>query len=214
MQEVLEKYTDKRAYILAPVDNPPLPPLEKGGKTASIPPFSKGGRGGFEDLLPRLVQQGFFRIKAGEEIFTIPGELPADIDARLSAGKVAIVIDRITIDPSIRGRIADSIEMAFKQTGGRVLIEVIEEGILQFDTGFKCHRCNIGFEKPTPLLFSFNHPVGACPACKGFGDILQYDEDLIVPDKHLTLSEGAIDPWTKPAYKWWYNEMISSANKH
>jgi len=189
VQEVLEKYTGKRAYILAPVDTSPFP-------------------------LTRLVQQGFFRIKAGDEIFTIPGELPADIDERLSTGKVAIVIDRIVIDPSIRGRIADSIEMAFKESGGSVLIEVIGEGVLRFDTGFKCHRCNIGFEKPTPILFSFNHPVGACPACKGFGDILQYDEDLIVPDKHLTLSEGAIDPWTKPAYKWWYDELISSVNKH
>src|SRR3989337_270647 len=87
LQEILEKYSGKRAYILAPVDNPLLPP------------FTKGGMGGFKDLLPRLVQQGFFRIKAGDEIFTIPGELPADIDERLSTGKVAIVIDRIVIDP-------------------------------------------------------------------------------------------------------------------
>ncbi|MBI5039193.1 MAG: excinuclease ABC subunit UvrA [Nitrospirae bacterium] len=192
LQEILERYAGRRAYILAPVapvDNAPLP-------------------------LTHLVRQGFFRIKAGDEIFTIPGELPADIEKRLSAGKVAVVIDRIVIDPSIRGRIADSIEMAFKESGGSVLIEVIGEGVLRFDTGFKCHRCNIGFEKPTPILFSFNHPVGACPACKGFGDILQYDEDLIVPDKHLTLSGGAIDPWTKPAYNWWYKQLISSANKH
>src|SRR3989337_2368533 len=74
LQEVLEKYTGKRAYILAPVDTSPFP-------------------------LTHLVQQGFFRIKAGDEIFTIPGELPADIDERLSTGKVAIVIDRIVIDP-------------------------------------------------------------------------------------------------------------------
>lgn len=196
-KDVIDRYANKRAYILAPLTPEKTP--EKGG-------------------LENLVRRGFFRIKIGDEIFTIPGELsgdiPGDIKDRLSAGEGQIVIDRLTIDPATPGRLSDSVEMAFKEGGDSISIEIVGEEVLRFDTGFKCHRCNIGFEKPGPLLFSFNHPLGACPTCKGFGDILQCDEDLIVPDKHLSLSEGAIEPWTKPSYRWWYRRLITSAKRH
>src|SRR3972149_2475013 len=68
-------------------------------------------------------------------------------------------------------------------------------------------------EKPYPLLFSFNHPVGACPVCKGFGNILRYDEDIIIRDKNLSLSKGAVDPWNKPAYRLWEKQLIKNATK-
>jgi excinuclease ABC subunit A len=66
---------------------------------------------------------------------------------------------------------------------------------------------------PYPILFSFNHPVGACPECKGFGNVLKYDEDLIIPDKSLSLSKGAVDPWNKPAYRWWKQQFMRNARK-
>jgi excinuclease ABC subunit A len=66
---------------------------------------------------------------------------------------------------------------------------------------------------PSSLLFSFNHPVGACPECKGFGNTLRYDEELIIPDKSLSLSKGAIDPWNKPAYTWWKKQIVAGAKK-
>ncbi|MDP2278636.1 MAG: excinuclease ABC subunit A, partial [Nitrospirota bacterium] len=73
--------------------------------------------------------------------------------------------------------------------------------------------CNISLPEPSPLLFSFNHPIGACPECKGFGNILVYDEELIIPDKYLSLSEGAISIWEKSGYKWWKKQMIAGAKK-
>ena len=192
-EEIIERYANERAYILSPIIN----------RNAEL-----------KEILDDLVRRGFFRIKVGDRMFTIPGELPQDFDSHLYSGEVQVVIDRLTIDPSDRRRLYDSIEIAFKESGGSVIIEVIGYEILRCDTGFKCHKCNISFEKPNPLLFSFNHPTGACPSCKGFGDILQYDEDLIVPDKHLSLAEGAIEPWTKPSHKWWYKQLITSAQKH
>src|SRR3990172_10693035 len=140
-------------------------------------------------------------------------ELPPDIEEHYSKGDIYIVIDRISINPDSRKRISDSIELAFREGRGSILIDVIGCKVLRFDTKFKCHKCDKVFEKPEPLLFSFNHPTGACTHCKGFGDILQYEEELIIPDKHLTLEEGAIEPWTKPAYTWWQEKFLSAAKK-
>ena len=196
LNEIMGTYSNQRAYILAPL-------IYSDSLTRSL-----------KEVLDDLIFKGFFRIKIGEEIYKIPGDLPLDMIDLLSKDTVYVVIDRIIITTDNRSRITDSIEMAFKEGDGSIVIEIIDKGGFRFDTGFKCHRCNTGFEKPAPLLFSFNHPIGACPACKGFGDLLQYDEDLIVPDKHLSLMDGAIEPWTKPSYKWWYRQLINHAKRH
>lgn len=194
--ELIEKYNSCKAFILAPlhITN------------------NDSGVNSLKDALKDLVQRGFFRVKVGDNIYKIPEELLSVID---DENKVHyIVIDRTVITTSNRTRLTDSIETAFREGEGSIAVDIPGHGIFKFDTGFKCHNCNIKFEKPGPLFFSFNHPLGACPTCKGFGDVLKYDEDLIVPDKHLSLSEGAIDPWAKPAYTRWYKQFISSAKKH
>lgn len=76
-----------------------------------------------------------------------------------------------------------------------------------------CEECGIELPEPSALLFSFNHPVGACPECKGFGNTLRYEEDLIIPDRTLSLSGGAVDPWNKPAAQWWKKQMLKQAKK-
>jgi excinuclease ABC subunit A len=77
-----------------------------------------------------------------------------------------------------------------------------------FTEKYRCPDCSLEYTKPTPLLFSFNNPYGACPACRGFGNRLVYDEGLIVPNTHLTLEDGAVDPWTKPMYEPWWDELL------
>ena len=127
---------------------------------------------------------------------------------------LSVVLDRLIIRDE--PRLSDSIEMAWREGNGKVKVIFIgdgEQSILTFSSKNACDACNRELPTPYPLLFSFNHPVGACPECKGFGNILKYDEDLIVPDKSLSLSQGAVDPWNKPAYRWWKQQLLRSAAK-
>ncbi len=106
--------------------------------------------------------------------------------------------------------------MAWKEGNGKIKIVLVtgeDRKTLAFSSENACEACNIQVPQPYPLLFSFNHPVGACPECKGFGNILRYDEDLIVPDRSLSLSKGAVDPWNKPAYRWWRQQLLKNAAK-
>jgi len=125
---------------------------------------------------------------------------------------IAVVLDRLIIRDE--PRVSDSIETAWRHGNNRIRVEIIQEDgprTLRFHEGLRCADCDIEIPKPNPLLFSFNHPVGACPGCKGFGNILEYSEDYIVPDKNLSLKDGAIEPWTKPSYRWWYKQFIKGA---
>jgi excinuclease ABC subunit A len=127
---------------------------------------------------------------------------------------IPVVLDRLIIRDE--PRLSDSIETAWKHGGSRLRVDILQEGreettTLRFYSGLRCDECDVEVPSPQPLLFSFNHPLGACPECKGFGNILEYSEDYIVPDKSLSLKEGAIEPWTKPSYRWWHNQMIKGA---
>jgi excinuclease ABC subunit A len=126
------------------------------------------------------------------------------------AREVLVTVDRLAVEPDARERIADGLAAAFAEGRGHAEALVVRrssageievERRLPFTERFRCSRCGRDFPEPTPLLFSFNHPTGACPACNGFGAVLEYDLDLIVPDPGRSLAEGAIDPWTKPRYR-------------
>ncbi|MDA8326403.1 MAG: excinuclease ABC subunit UvrA [Nitrospiraceae bacterium] len=159
-----------------------------------------------------LKRQGFYRhLKDGRVVeFEGAGVSPPPMD-------IAVVLDRLVIRDE--PRLADSIETAFMHGNGRMKVLLVEgagEGgaryeELRFSAGNVCDSCGRELlPEPTPLLFSFNHPVGACPECKGFGNILKYSEDLIVPDPYISVSEGAIEPWEKPAYRWWRRQMLKA----
>src|SRR5581483_4573548 len=102
----------------------------------------------------------------------------------------------------------EAIEIAFQEGDGLCRVDVIGQGSQTYSTHFRCQRCGRAFEPLRPVLFSFNHPLGACPDCKGFGNILRYDEDLVVPNRNLSLAEGAVEPWTKPGTGWWQKQML------
>lgn len=166
-----------------------------------------------------LRKRGFYRVLVDKEVGTPQGRGSSgnpdvvdlselkDIPARLN-----IVLDRLIIRDE--ARLSDSIEMAWREGGERLKIFLVDdERMLKFSSQNACDDCNIEVPEPSPLLFSFNHPVGACPECKGFGNVLVYDEDLVVPDKYLSLSEGAIEPWEKPSYRWWKRQMIEGAKR-
>ncbi len=163
-----------------------------------------------------LVRDGFLRFWDGSKT----GELAPARPVK-EAEIIEVVADRVRLkdDP----RIMDSLELAFREGGGNISVHIFSddsgngsEGTtldLCFSERNICEKCDIEIPPPSPLLFSFNHPVGACPECKGFGNILKYDESLIVPDQDLSISEGAIEPWEKPAARWWKDQFIKHAPK-
>lgn len=174
------------------------------------------------DQLDELKKQGFYRVLHEGDVIDISavqdnGAHPSTLlSPEGGNGRFSVVLDRLVIRDE--PRLSDSIEMAWKEGKGRLKVIIVngkknstESHV--FSSRNTCDYCATELPQPYPLLFSFNHPVGACPDCKGFGNILQYDEDLIIPNKGLSLSKGAIDPWNKPAYRWWRRQLLKGAHK-
>jgi len=160
-------------------------------------------------LVQDLVRSGFFRLRVRDEIVDVTAETASEI-ARLlkGCGELEVVLDRLVLREDDRTRLVDTLETAFRESGGRCIVEIIGAGRRRFAQAYSCQPCGRTFETPKPALFSFNHPLGACPACKGFGNILHYDEDLIIPDQTKSLAGGAVEPWTKPSADWWQKQML------
>ena len=111
-----------------------------------------------------------------------------------------IVIDRLKIETNFLSRLVESLETAFLESD-RLFVHIDESKLLTYTKEFECSKCNIKFQKPVPALFSFNNPQSACIECSGFGNKLEIDPELVVPNAELSISQGAIEPFTKPSYK-------------
>jgi excinuclease ABC subunit A len=158
------------------------------------------------DHLFELRKKGFNRLfQAGQTFeFSTPESL---LDIDFSKPLYALV-DRLVIRGDIHQRIVDTVEICYREAGEVFFEEAgsAEPRLLHFSERFACKVCGYSVSPPEPSLFSFNNPMGACPKCQGFGNTIDYDIDLIVPDPTLTLEQGAVDPWTKPQYSWYYEE--------
>ena len=131
------------------------------------------------------------------------------------ARPIYVLVDRLALSAEVRSRRVDAIETGYREAGEIVLRTVPREGeaaeSLRFSAAFECSTCHRAYREPEPRLFSFNNPYGACPRCQGFGNTIDFDPNLIIPDRSKTLDEGAIDPWTKPKYRAWHGEMKRAA---
>src|SRR6266849_8498971 len=137
------------------------------------------------------------------------GEAAPSLDGQ----PVQVVLDRVVVGPEARRRLTESLEAALAEGDGRAVVDVVGHGPLSVSREFRCPRCEVALARPQPLLFSFNHPLGACPECKGFGNILRYDEALVVPDSSRSLGEGAVEPWSHPSGRWYQKQLIKAAKK-
>ncbi len=173
------------------------------------------------DRLFDLRKRGFTRLYQEGEIFEF--STPESL-LGIDFGKdLFVLVDRLTLQPSERGRIVDGVEIAyrecgevvFEEAGGNASTRKTPNRIL-FSEKFTCKNCDAGIEfvDPEPRLFSFNNPFGACPRCQGFGNIVDYDIGLVVPDDTLTLTQGAVHPWSRPQHRWWFNELKRLAKGH
>ena len=170
---------------------------------------------GLRETLENLRKRGFGRLFVGGRALTID-EAVDGIETLRGATQLSVIVDRLRAEPEGRARITDSIETAFHEGDGACFaLEVDDAGAVvkthRFSERFECRTCGIAYEIPQPRLFSFNNPFGACPTCHGFGNTIELDMNLVVPDPELSISAGAIEPWTKPHYRTAVAELKKAA---
>jgi len=157
--------------------------------------------------LMSLMQRGFTRLyKNGRviELATPDSYTDPDFD------NTYVLVDRLIAGPDSRARLVDSLEICYQEGHGQAIVETADEPRvrLQFSEGFECKRCGIKYASPEPRLFSFNNPFGACPTCQGFGNTIGLDLNLVIPNRELSLAQGAVEPWMKPQYEWAQKELL------
>jgi excinuclease ABC subunit A len=172
-----------------------------------------------KDRLAELRRRGYNRLY--QQIGDQPGKIvefstPESLLSLDFDQPIFVLIDRLAISPDIRSRIVDAIETGYRESG-EVQFHTLprEENEapthLRYSAAFECSTCHRAYREPEPRLFSFNNPYGACPRCQGFGNTIDFDPNLILPDRSRTLAQGAIAPWTTPKYRPFHGEMIRFA---
>ena len=164
-------------------------------------------KGQHKKIFERIQKEGYVRVRVDGEIYDL-SEVP-----ELEKNKkhdIAIVIDRIIVKEGIRSRLFDSLEAALRLADGYALVDVIGEEEMLFSEHYACPYCGFTVGELEPRLFSFNAPFGACPDCDGLGVKLEVDQDLVIPDRTKTLSQGAIVPWN-PISSQYYPQMLAQA---
>ncbi|MDD5441137.1 MAG: excinuclease ABC subunit UvrA, partial [Candidatus Omnitrophica bacterium] len=178
-QEIIEKVTslpdDTKIYILSPV--------------------IRGKKGQYHALFAQLLKDGFMRVRVDGEVLGLDTEIKLE---KYSAHNIEILVDRIKVSAANHKRVADAIETALRYSKGLVLVRNESENKeLLYNTKFSCPSCDVSINEIEPRLFSFNAPEGICKVCNGLGRKLEFDQDLIVPDRKISISDGAIPLWYK-----------------
>ena len=170
-----------------------------------------------DTAIASLRRKGFARLLVDGNAVSFDDLDPASLRNR---AVLQVIVDRIQLTgDDLRQRLTDSIEMAYLEGGGAAWAQRNSELGIQnpefilFSERFECRSCGIAYEDPQPRLFSFNNPFGACPTCHGFGNIVELDMNLVVPDPKKSIQQGAIEPWTKPHYRAQLAELKRAAKK-
>ncbi len=150
------------------------------------------------DLLDRLQKRGFRRVLQGEDVVALES---LEDPATPLPDPCVVLVDRVRLREDDTSRLTEALETAFAEGAGQALVQVTGGPALRFSDRFDCGGCGRSFEEPQPQLFSFNSPRGACPTCHGFGNLIEVDQGLVIPDPSRTLADGAIEPWNRPHYR-------------
>ncbi len=187
---LLEQFVQQRALILFPIEAPTSKQIE--------------------DCISSLLKRGYVRLLANDQIINL------NTDPRpktFTHSIIHVVVDRLVLRKDNRSRLVESLETAFREGHGFANCQIADDTFLSYSSSLRCPQCQRTFDDVRPVHFSFNHVLGACPECKGFGNTLGYDESLIIPDQSKSLTDGAIEPWTKPSNRWWQDELLKGFKK-
>ncbi|HKQ78353.1 MAG TPA: excinuclease ABC subunit UvrA [Blastocatellia bacterium] len=196
-----------------PVESAAAKPKKRRAKKASA------GEINVKAHLMSLMGRGFTRLYDAVKNETIELETPDSYHGK-DFDNIFVLVDRLVVRGDSRSRLVDSLEICFREGHGQAIIQsaaiqTAGDGhrLLSFSEKFECKNCGLDYVQPEPRLFSFNNPFGACPTCQGFGNTIGLDMNLVIPDRELSLDEGAIEPFTKPQFEWWRTELKKFARR-
>ncbi len=158
-------------------------------KIQLLAPVVRGRKGTHEKLFEKAKKSGYVRVNVDGNVYDLSEEIKLDKNIKHN---IEIVVDRLVIKEGIEKRLTDSIENVLKLADGLMIVDVIDGEPIRFSEGFSCPDCGISIDEVEPRSFSFNNPFGACPECFGLGYKMEFDEDLMIPDKSLSFNEGAV----------------------
>ena len=182
-------------------------------KVQILSPIVRGQKGTHKKIIENITKEGFVRIRVNGENYEVTDEIDLNKNKKHN---IDVVVDRIVIKDGIEGRLADSIETAVKLSDGLVIAQIIDGEEILYSTKFACPEHGIGIEELSPRMFSFNAPFGACDVCKGLGESREVDPELVIPNKDLSIKQGAIAAWgsVSTSDDTYYSKMVQSLAEH
>ena len=181
--------------------------LEEKTRIQVLAPVIRGKKGEHVKLLEGIRKDGFIRVNIDGQMKELSEDIKLEKNIKHS---IEVVVDRLIIREGIEGRLSESIETALKMGEGLVEIEVIDGEKLTFSQKLACVHCNIAIEEISPRMFSFNSPFGMCPTCNGLGYHTEVDQDLVIPNKNLSVNEGGIAPFSNSAEETYYYQIFKT----
>ena len=175
-----------------------------------LSPIIREKKGTHKKALANIQKQGFVRVLIDGEIHNLEDEIEL---SKTIKHDISIIVDRIVVKENINTRLSDSIETALNLSDGLVIIDIIDGGEILMSSKLACPDGHMSLPEISPNMFSFNAPLGMCPDCNGLGFHLQIDKDLIIPDKNLSINQGAIEPYASAGKGTYYNEIINAIAK-
>ena len=163
--------------------------LQERTRIQILAPVVRGRKGEHQKLFEKAKKSGYVRVIVDGNMYELSEEIPMDKNIKHN---IDIVVDRLVVKPGIEKRLTDSLENVFELTEGNAIVDVVDGEPMNFSQNFACPDCGISVDEVEPRSFSFNNPFGACPVCYGLGYKMEFDENLMIPDKTLSISEGAI----------------------
>ncbi|MHA1384183.1 MAG: excinuclease ABC subunit UvrA [Candidatus Helarchaeota archaeon] len=188
--------------------------LPENTKIMVLAPIIRGRKGTYQKLFTDLKKKGFVRVKVDDSVYNLDENIPME---KYKKHDIDVIIDRLVIRPKIKKNLTDSIETALNLTDKIVKIEIVDKDSpkeLIFSQHFACLHCNISFEELEPRNFSFNNPFGSCPVCEGLGSTMEIDEELLIPDKSVSIYDGAIIPYGEYKDNFYFQELECVADHY